>query len=87
MERKFGAFSSSANPQELSLTVTSIVKILGLLIGSISSAKGVDVMISNEQLDQVAQAVIVIITAGATILQSGELILGIVRKVLARFAN
>ena len=84
MEKKFGAFSSSTNPQELSLTVTSILKIVGLLIGSIASAKGVDVMISNEQLDQVAQAVIVIITAGATILQSGELILGIVRKVLAR---
>lgn len=87
MERKFGAFSSSANPQELSLTVTSIVKILGLLIGSVASAKGVDVMISNEQLDQVAQAVIVIITAGATILQFGELVFGIVRKALARSAN
>ena len=87
MERKFGAFSSSVNPQELSLTVVSVVKMIGLLIGSYASAKGIDAVITEPQLELIAQAVIAIITAGLTIVQSGDLLLGIFRKIVARLSN
>lgn len=84
MEKKFGVFSSSANPQELSLTVKSIVKIVGLVIGSYASLQGIDGVITDEQLSQIADAVIVIVTASLTIVQSGDFLLGVARKVFAR---
>ena len=87
MERKFGALSSSVNPQELSLTVVSVVKMIGLLIGSYASAKGIDAVITDQQLELIAQTVVAIITAGLTIVQSGDLLLGIFRKIASRLAN
>jgi len=84
MDKKFGAFTSSTNSQELSLTITSIVKIAGLLIGSYASIKGVDAVITEPQLELISTAIITIATAVLTIIQSGELVFGIVRKALAK---
>lgn len=78
MERKFGALSSSVNPQELSLTITSVVKtIVGILVafGTFEAT----------QADTVIEQIPVIVSAGYATWQGAEAIWGAIRKVIVKF--
>jgi hypothetical protein len=74
-ERKYGALSSSVNPQELSLTVTSVAKvIIGMLIGfGVFTTTGADTT-----LEQIP----VIVSAGYATWQAVEALWGAVRKII-----
>lgn len=85
MEKKFGAFSSSDNPQELSLTVSSVVKLVAIALSAIGAYKGVDLTISDGELQQVTDALLALVVAGFSIQQSCNLLLGIFKKFTAKF--
>jgi len=74
-ERKYGALSSSVNPQELSLTVTSVAKvIIGVLVGfGVFTTTGADTTLTQ---------IPVIVSAGYATWQSGEALWGAVRKII-----
>ena len=83
MNRKFGALSSSVNPQELSLTVESIGKTLGSLLLLWASIKGVNPESINQWYEPlVAQSGVVIASAFGTY-NAVLAFWGLVRKGLA----
>ena len=73
--KRFGSFSSSVNPQELSLTVTSIAKvIIGMLVGfGVFTTTGADTTLTQ---------IPVIVSAGYATWQGAEAVWGAVRKVI-----
>lgn len=82
MTRKLGGItiSSSADPKQLSLTITSLIRlIISALVGfGVLSATGADTT-----LEQIP----VIVTAGVTAWETIQLIYGAVRKVLMAFSH
>ena len=75
MERKFGALSSSVNPQELSLTVTAVARVI---IGVLVSFGVMQVTGANTTLEQIP----VIVSAGYATWQGAEALWGAVRKII-----
>jgi len=78
MERKFGALSSSVNPQELSLTITSVVKTIVVILvafGTLEATKA----------DTVIEQIPVIVSAGYATWQGAEAIWGAIRKIIVKF--
>lgn len=80
--KKYGALSSSVNPQELSLTVESIGKVIIGIIGWVVVSKGMDAATAQTQLqalvDLVAQAIPMAFTLWASMLTG----YGIIRKFI-----
>ena len=77
---RFGSLSSSVNPQELSLSVQSAVRLfLGVLVATgVIGATG-----ANTLLEQVPA----IVAAGYAAYQALEMLWGIARKVIVAFAD
>lgn len=82
--KRFGALSSSVNPEELSTTVTSVMKVLA----GIAVAGGVLTVADSTTL---LQAVPQIITQAAALVpvvysiwNTAEVVFGIVRKIVVR---
>ena len=80
--KKFGAFnvSSSTNPKEISLTIESIVKVIGLIIGGFLTVKGSSIVIDDVTLEQTSNALTIIAVSGMSIWQSANILFGIFRK-------
>lgn len=80
MNKRFGALSSSVNPEELSLTVTASLRtILSLLV-----TMG---YVSVVQQDTLLTQAPVFILAGYATWQALETIWGAIRKLLVAFAS
>lgn len=80
MDKKFGALSSSVNPQEMSLTITSVVKmVVGILV-----AFGV---FETTQADTTIEQIPVIVSAGYATWQGAEAIWGAIRKIIVKFSK
>lgn len=80
MERKYGALSSSVNPQELSKSVEAFIKIVGgglVLLGAITQS----------DLNQITNGLTTAVPAVYVIWNFGELVFGLLRKVVAHFAS
>lgn len=75
MEKKYGSFTSSVNPQELSLTVTAIARlVLSMLVTfGYVTATGADTTIEQ---------VPVIVGTGYAVVQALEALWGGVRKII-----
>lgn len=73
-EKRFGAFSSSANPDELSVTVTSFVQmVVALAVGfGWMTATGADTLITQ---------VPVLLAAGLATYNAVTMVCGAIRKV------
>lgn len=80
MNRKFGALSSSVDPQQLSLTVTSVTR----LVISLLVAWG---LMSTTGADTVLEQVPVLVSAGYATWQGVETIWGIARKIYVHFSK
>ena len=80
MERKFGVFSSSVNPQELSTTVEGVIKLLATLLVGFGVITTLD---SNQMVAEVG----VIVPAGIAVYQAGQIIFGIVRKIIVKYSQ
>lgn len=80
--KKFGAFSSSTNPAEISLTVETTLKVLGNLVGMIATLKGINLIISDDTIRQIADAVAIVVTAGIAIYHAGDFLWGMGRKAI-----
>jgi len=74
--RKFGALSSSVNPQELAATVTGVIKAVGgmVVFFGFSSLTG-DINTLAEQMGQV-------VTLGYAFYGASETAFGLVRKIV-----
>ena len=79
MERKYGALSSSVNPQELSLTVTAVARVV---IGVLVSFGVITVTGADSTLEQIP----VIVSAGYATWQGAEALWGAVRKIIVAVA-
>lgn len=84
MEKKFGKFTSSANPNEISLTVESVVKIVALLVGGWGMLKGNNLIVSDAIINQTVDGFTIIITSGIAIWQSANLLFGMFRKFVSK---
>lgn len=78
MDRKFGALSSSVNPQELSKTVEGIVKLVTGVLVTFGLVSTVD---ANTVLTQIP----IVVTAAYSAWGGLEMIWGIIRKLIVRF--
>lgn len=80
MHKKFGALSSSVDPNQLSLTVTATIRsVLSILV-----AFG---YVNTVQMDTTLLQVPVIVMAGYAAWQAVEAVWGAVRKLINLFAN
>ena len=77
MEKKFGVFSSSQNPQELSATWEGAIKLLATILigfGVVSATDG------NVLIQQIG----VMVPAGIAIYQAGQVLFGLARKLMIK---
>jgi len=80
MERKFGALSSSVNPQELSKSVEAFIKIVGgglVLLGAVTQT----------DLNQLTNGLTTAVPAIYVLWNFAELAFGLIRKAVAHFAS
>ena len=80
MPKKFGVFSSSTNPQELSLTVTSAIR----SVMSVLVAFG---YVSTVQMDTTLMQIPVIVMAAYAAWQGLDALYGAIRKVLVAYTT
>lgn len=83
--RKFGSLSSSINPQELSLTVESIGKVLGSLLILYASIKGIDPKTVTEWYQPLVAQAGVVISSTYGAYNAILAFWGLVRKGIAYF--
>jgi hypothetical protein len=81
-QKKFGAFSSSEDPTQISLTIQSALKILGTVVGAFAALRGLNLVVDNSTIQQIADAITLIITSGIAIYHSGDFLWGVGRKAL-----
>ena len=81
-KKRFGAFSSSVDPSQVSLTVESVIKLIGLVLGGYLSYKGSGMVIDDETIKQVTDAITLVVVSAMSIWQSANLLFGIVRKFI-----
>lgn len=80
--RKFGAFSSSVDPQQLSLSVTSAANVIIGLLGTFLAYKGFDSGAITTQLQAIVAIAVTLIPVGFTTWHSLQLGYGLLRKVI-----
>lgn len=85
MNKKFGVFTSSVDPSQISLTVESVVRIIGLMVGGYGAIKGSHVVIDNTVIQQTTDALVAVITSGIVVWQSANLLFGLFRKVVTAY--
>lgn len=78
MKKRFGALSSVKNPQELSLTVQSGIKLLVSVLLSLG-------IFTTTQADTVLEQIPVIVTAGLATWEAVNMAWGAIRKVIYKF--
>ena len=79
MHRKFGALSSSVNPNELAATVQGLIKTMGGLLTTFGYTSMVEV-------DTLVEQAGLFVLAGYAAYGAAETIYGVIRKVVVRFA-
>lgn len=80
---KYGIFTSTQDPQQLSQTVSSILNMLAYIVTATAALKGVHIFISNIEIQQITDAFVTVITSGMMIYQSGKFAVGLFRKIFA----
>lgn len=80
MHRRYGALTSSVDPNELSLTVQSAAK---LLVGVLVAFGVIQATGANTLVEQIPA----IVAAGYAAWQANEMVWGIVRKIIVAFAE
>ncbi len=85
--KRFGIFSSSINPQELSLAVQSFAKVLAgiLLFAGIITAE--DQITIQTQLAQIIATVAAITPLAYSLWHSAEVLFGLARKVIVKLSK
>jgi len=81
----YGIFSSSEDPTQISLTVSSLIKGVGTFLITLAGLNIIPMVISTDQIQQVVDAVTACIGAGFTLYHGVQLVYGIFRKVLNAF--
>lgn len=73
-------FQSSYNPEEVSLTVSSIFKVAIFFVGYIAVSKGFDVTKATTQVEAIRDITLSLVPASFTVYHGLQAIYGIVRK-------
>ena len=82
MNRRFGALSSSVDPQNLSLTVESAVKLLLGLVALYATSKGLDVASATTQVQAIIDVGTQAVAAAFTLYSAIMVGYGLVRKFI-----
>jgi hypothetical protein len=77
MNRKFGAISSSANPQEIAATVQGLMKVVGGVLVTFGYTSVIEV-------DTLVEQVGVMVLAGFAFWGAAETVFGLIRKAVVR---
>ena len=72
--------SSSVDPNKISLTVESVIKLVALLVGGWATVSGNGLVIPDQVVNQTVDGFTVIITSGLAIWQTMNVLFGIFRK-------
>lgn len=80
MKKKFGALSSSVNPEELSLTITSAVRLVLAILVSFG-------ILQTTGADTVLEQIPVMVSAGYATWQGVEVLWGASRKIIVAMNN
>lgn len=72
--------SSSTDPEKISLTVESFVKLVALIVGGWATVTGNGVVVSDTVVNQTVDGFTIIITSGLAIWQAALMLWGIFRK-------
>lgn len=84
---KFGIFTSSIDPTQLSLSVQSAAKVIVGIIGAYAAYRGLDQTTITTSLQQFTDIIVTLIPVAYATYHSLELAWGIVRKIFALFGN
>lgn len=80
MEKKFGIFTSSFDPAQFSLTVSSAVRIIGSVAAGYAAIRGINMTVTDAQIKAVADAFTLIATSAIAIWHSADFLYGLFRK-------
>lgn len=83
MDKKYGIFSSSQDPQQLSLAVQSAAKVLIGILGAYAAFQGLDQTAVTNVLQQFIDIVATLIPVAYATFHSLELAWGLLRKLFA----
>lgn len=85
--RRFGAFSSSVDPNQISLTVESMGKVLIGLIGWYAVSKGTDPATAQTQFQGILDLILQAIPLSFSLWHTLNGLWGAVRKVIAFYTD
>jgi hypothetical protein len=85
--KKYGALTSSVDPTQLSLSVTSAANIAIGLIGTLAAYKGLDSGAITSQLQAFVALTVTLIPVAFTTWHTLQLMYGLVRKLLVAFST
>lgn len=80
-------FQSSVDPEQVSLTVTSVGKAVTGLIMFLGMVGIVDPTIANQEWGSFVASIITAVPAGFAVWHSGQAVWGIIRKAAVRIGN
>jgi hypothetical protein len=85
--KTYGALSSSADPSQLSLTVTSFTQVLIGVAAIYATSKGLDVASATSQVQAIVDVAGQVFTLAFTLYHSMMTCYGLVRKGIVFFAT
>lgn len=82
MDKKYGALSSSADSQEMSLTISSLIKLIGTVIAGVLALKGINISITDYDVQVLTDIIVMGITGALAVWHSVHVLYGLVRKAI-----
>ncbi len=83
-QKRFGAWSSSTDPAEISSTVESVIKVLAMLLSALGAMKGLDWAISASEIQNYASLITAGIVGALVVWQSSQALWFAARKIFYR---
>jgi hypothetical protein len=80
--KRFGAFSSSVNPQELAATVEGIIKAVAGLAVTMGVLTMTDASTVTDSISSIIQQITLMVSAGYAVYGLAQSVFGILRKVV-----
>lgn len=85
--RKYGALSSSSDPQQFSETWAGIFRTVGVLAGLFLAQKGVDATVANVAIEETVNGLTLVGGLLLAVYQASLALVGAVKKLVLLFQN
>ena len=80
--RKYGALSSSSDPQQFSETWAGVFKTVGVLVSLFLAQKGVDATVANASIEETVNGLTLVGGLLIAVWQASNALLGAVKKII-----